>query len=256
MKTGITIVAASMLLAAPVSAASTVSLTNLTAEWLNPTWVGSPAFTNTGEAGTAPGADPTTTLAWGKPTGSENKQSSYQFTPQEVSNALVGATFDFGTFVHNNFPIALPDSLDEVQLKVGYDVTITPDGGSAVMVGSLSSVFNFTHLETSNGANPCAAGGSNPCPDLVSVETDTGASSTFNVDGEEYILSIFGFKKDGTTTYVSEFMTEEGTSNVALVSGMVKAPDSVVPLPAALPLLATGLGLMGALRFRKARKSA
>jgi hypothetical protein len=162
--------------------------------------------------------DGTDTISWGVPATNDG-QSSYNFTGLSNGSLTVGQAFDFGTFTHNNFPIFAP-SLESAKLNVNLDI-----------LGATSQTFSFLfdHFETPNNANPCAAGGVSPCPDLVSFPNNT-SEQTIEIGGEEYNLTLLGFNG------VDEFLTLENQANEAILSGKLTkvVPPETVPEPMAL----------------------
>lgn len=234
-------VAASVMLASGASAAPVdANITSIQAFWEN-TVPASVTTDNTDPTGTV-------TARWGDPATADG-QSGYDFTAEAtpINGISVNSIFDLGTFVHQNFPIfddgSVPGTLD-LRLEIGG--TLTDPGATAFAV---TSIFSFTHTETPNDGNPCAEGGAQPCPDLVEVVLNSGASTSVNIDGVDYFFSVSGFEVDGTP--VSSFLTLESQSNQAILQGTFTADVNVVPLPAAGWMLLAGVGGLAALRRRK-----
>ena len=94
--------------------------------------------------------------------------------------------------------------------------------GSTQIV-DLISVFTFTHFETPNNGNPCAAGGSNPCPDLVTVGLNPAASESITIDDVEYVIDFTGFQV-GEESF-TDFLTQEALANTATLRGTFTRKD-------------------------------
>ncbi len=182
-------------------------------------------------------------VQWGEPFGSSNAgPSGYIFDGRDPGEApLDGTLFDIGDFTHENFTINLPSI-------TGADLDLSLDFGT----GNQTFGYFFEHVETPNDADPCAEGGSNPCPDKVSIP-DAASSSPVTIDGNDYILEIAGFSQDGGANVVSEFLTEEGQPNVATLYARLVLVPQPVPEPSVLALLATGL--LGAWRLGGRRRA-
>ncbi|WP_210115066.1 THxN family PEP-CTERM protein [Roseovarius aestuariivivens] len=180
-------------------------------------------------------------IRWGTPTTTGGEQSGYRFdgaAPPTQGPYSEGQVFDLGSFTHFNFPIFAP-SITFAELEVTTAGTV---GGAAF---SITSVFDFDHFETPNDGSPCAAGGVQPCPDLVTPTLNIGASESVSVGGVDYFISVTGFDI-GTG-----FLTLEGQSNTAQLQGTFTARVSAIPLPAAGWMLIAGLGGLAAMGRRR-----
>lgn len=183
----------------------------------------------------------TNEISWGDPA-TNNGPSSYRFdgeAPPPVPVSL-NTTFELGTFTHSNFPV-FPPSLTSAELTVTSDLTI--DGSPEQVI----SIFNFSHLESTNSDDPCANGDSNGvgvnvngCADRVTFDLNAASSDVFTVAGVDYQLDIAGFLYQDVLA--DEFWTMEEQNNQAELRGIITA-SARVPEPATLTLL--GLGLLG-----------
>jgi hypothetical protein len=178
----------------------------------------------------------TSEISWGTPATSSG-QSGYSFVgvgPATVDPAdLVAAPFALGTFTHNNFPIfgtPNPSSITGATL----DVDLALDAFSTTFT------FDFAHFETNNSANPCPAGGAQPCPDEVSF-LDGGVSDQFiTLEGIDYNLTLIGFSQDGGTTLVENFLTLESQANSAVLYAQLTEVPSTPEPATLLGLIAIG----------------
>lgn len=250
-------IAAAAAFALPASAGE-VTLSGITGVWQNAFGGGNPPPAS----GTVTGLG-TSQVRWGDPSGQPNK-SGYNFGA--VAGPLIynlppnTPIFSLGSFEHLNFPIDSGTSITGIQLKVTANVSI--DGNDQ---GNKNFLFDFTHNETPNGADPCANGGDNGdppnqngCADSVKLAYNTD-SEVFVVDGEEYTLNVFGFSmnSDGTNPF-TEWWTAENKQNTAYLVANITLKDQVGP-PAEIPEPSTfalaGLAVFGlaAARRRKAR---
>jgi hypothetical protein len=161
--------------------------------------------------------------------------------------------FDLGTFTHRNQPIQAGTSITQATLKVFFDFMIDDDPLMTII--SRSSTFVFKHLETPNGADPCADGGDNGvgvnvngCADNVDPVTNPAFSEAFDVGGVTYLLDVTGFDIG------SSFWTVEGATNTATIQARFTAKENVapIPLPAAGWLLLSALAGAAALARRRA----
>lgn len=184
----------------------------------------------------------TNTISWGQPVTNAG-QSRYTFdgaAPPQQGPFSENEVFTLGTFTHDNFPIFAP-SITGATLEV---TTMGSVDGSPFSIGS---TFEFDHFETPNDGNPCAAGGSTPCPDLVTPTLNVGASDSLTIDGVNYFIAVSGFDIGDS------FLTLEGQSNTAKLTGSFTADVAPIPLPAAGWMLIAGAGaLVAAGRKRRA----
>ena len=185
--------------------------------------------------------------------GTGDGKSRYTFVGVAPPPVPVSTNTDFnlGTFTHLNNPIFAP-SIEAATLKVDFVLDI-----NGTSTGVLSSIFNFAHWETDNGASPCANGGANGagvnvngCADRVTFALNPSLSDSFLVDGTQYVLNISSFLIGGSPA--SEFWTTERATNSAGLQGRIVERSSVVPIPAAAWLLGSGLlGLFGLARRKQ-----
>lgn len=186
----------------------------------------------------------TNQISWGNPANPQNAQSSYVF--EGVSDTvdiddLIDAPFLLGEFTHNNFPIT-GTTLTSTTLNVDLNID---------SFNQLFS-FGFTHFETPNGASPCAAGGVQPCPDLVSFPNGV-SDQLINIDGVDYNLTLIGFSQHGPDNAVDEFLTLEAQSNTAGLYAQLTAVET--PEPASLLGMITVGGAAIALRQGKQKRA-
>lgn len=214
------------------ASAAVLTVDTITSAWQNTVGGGGTVNTTNG--------DPTSSLRWG--TG--GSQSGYDFTRNAVPlNMSEGAAVSLGMFNHLNFPIDAGTAITATELALSF--TIAP--GTTV-----NTVFGFTHNETTNypGSGVCVEGGSTPCPDLVTVALNLGASDVFDIGGVTYIFNVLGFSTDGGQTIKTSFLTNEDAQNPAELYATFQTRASI-PLPAAGWLLIAGLGGLAAAGRRK-----
>lgn len=234
------------LLAAFVPAAAeaaTVTFTNLLGTWQNPV----PTVTIAGSNTTAP------TARWGT-AATQAGQSGYNFVSAPTPlNVMVppspSAAFVLGTFTHLNNPIT-GVSLNSIQLKLTADVAV-----DANPIGNFTFLFDFTHVETPNGEDPCAFGGANDqgvningCADRVTLSVNSGTAG-FTIGTDIYTIAIDGFRIGGVP--VTEFLTVEEQTNAADIEARVRLRSEVVGVPAPAALGLFGLGLLGLAALRR-----
>lgn len=191
-------------------------------------------------------------IRWGTPATNAGR-SRYIFagaTPPAIGPlAPNGPTFDLGTFRHVNRPI-FGNSITGAKLTVTFDVNYN-DGNPGGLDTQLESVFEFTHFETPNNGNPCAAGGSQPCPDLVTAVINTALSDSIQIGDAKFFLTITGFKIGDDV--LSQFLTLEDKDNLAVLQGRWTSEVAPIPLPMGAWFALTGLAGAVALRRRKAQ---
>lgn len=233
------------------ASAATIDIISINGDWANPN--PSSGITIVNDTGTD---NRTNTMSWGTPATSAG-QSSYVFEDQltPIGGIVPEELFELGFFTHNNFPITSP-FLGSADLQIDLVIDIFDD--SNVKIGenlSVSSVFRFDHFETPNTADPCAAGGEQPCPDLVSFSL-TSTPGTITIDDVVFGLTINGFSTiplNLPDSFTEEFLTLENQENTAvLLASFSSDIPREVPTPGALPLLAIGAAAFGlALRRRR-----
>jgi hypothetical protein len=239
--------AALVAFAVPATAsAATVTFTDITAAWSSS--VPGSGITINNTVATAP------TARWGDPVSSSGQSGYNFFAAGGPINAIVppSPTPDFvlGTFDHLNNPIT-GTTLESIVLTVSAKIAI--DGADQ---GTRNFVFDFDHLETDNGANPCANGGANGvgvnsagCADRVRISFNN-LSESFTIGTDVYTLNIRGFEIG--STFVTEFWTREGSDNPAnLIANVTLRSEVAVPEPLSLALFGTALAGLGLMRRRR-----
>jgi hypothetical protein len=229
-----------------VESASAVSITvsPTSAAWVNPVG-GANVATSPGSSN---GDDPIL-ISWGIPNNSGGlnpalQKSSYDYNGDPSVTFVLDQSVEVvkvGTFTHNNYQINPANPFEQVTL----DLALTVAFGSTNLPLVFSTLFD--HTETPNNAKPCAAGGTNPCPDLVLANF---ISNIIQIDGKKY-LTILGFSQDGGQTIINSFLTAENQSNPADL--FLKFELVSVPWQTDLAMATAGL-LTGALVYTRARK--
>ncbi|MFA9274719.1 MAG: retention module-containing protein [Candidatus Aquirickettsiella gammari] len=125
----------------------------------------------------------------------------------------LGQAFEIGKFTHNNFPVS-GSSLDRTDLQMSFDVVIN----------GISTNVPFTvvldHTETTNTSDPEAS------KDIIQLPS---SSSTINIAGQNYVVSLNGFK-DASGNLVTQIRTSE---SAASTFGIFATVTTVEPLPVA-----------------------
>jgi len=235
--------------------ANVISLSNVSAKWYdgnpaaNVSYINNPSFV-------------TASARWGIPSGGSG-QSGYDF-------AIAAQPIDFivppspspdqqmGMFTHINFPIASGTSITDIKLQITADIAV--DGSP---LGTRLFDYGFDHWETPNGDSPCADGGTvgvgvdvNGCADRV-VAHWLSSSEDFTVGTDIYTLNVIGFSLDpGGADPFTSFWTAENADNHAYLLANVALRRDVEPVPEPGTLALAGLGLMGLVTGRRARRQA
>jgi hypothetical protein len=196
-------------------------------------------------------------IRWGD-VGHNDPQSGYDFKAISIPGLTVlppsgSAVANIAEFRHQNYPIGAGSGISGVTLTFNTDVKL--DGA---FLKNVSFVYNFSHTETPNSANPCAFGGannqgvnSNGCADRVLVNFNS-QSDFFEIGGLKYALDVVGFLVGDDPA--TAFLTKEEKSNKAYLQGkVVLYSDAVegVPEPATWAMLIMGFGLVGVAARRR-----
>lgn len=182
----------------------------------------------------------TSAVEWGTAaTGSG--RSGYVFSgaaPPNLGPLSPNVSVVVGDFTHNNFPIIVDATIPtQVELVVTVQGTISEGAQSTSF--TLFDTLNFGHLETTNNANPCAAGGVSPCPDQVTLTQVNVPDVTIDFLGVTYGFNVNGFL-NGSNQVVNQILTLENAVNTVNIQGVFTA--TAVPLPAGHWFLIAALG--------------
>ena len=235
-------------IAVPASAA-VVTFENIKGTWSDPIGGDDISYSGNGTGNAK--------IRWGD-VGHNDPQSGYDFKAISIPGLTVlppsgSAVANIAEFRHQNYPIGAGSGISGVTLTFNTDVKL--DGA---FLKNVSFVYNFSHTETPNSANPCAFGGannqgvnSNGCADRVLVNFNS-QSDFFDVNGYEYALDVVGFLIGGNPA--TNFLTVEGQSNTAQLRGklvLYSEATSGVPEPATWAMFIAGFGLVGAAARRR-----
>ncbi len=233
--------------------ANVVSLSGITAEWYDGNPASNVSYINNPSSVTA-------SARWGIPSGGSG-QSGYDF-------AIGAQPIDFtvppspspnqalGMFTHLNQPIASGSSITDIKLRLAANISV--DGNPLV---TRNFDYGFDHWETPNSDRPCADGGTvgvgvdiNGCADRV-IAHWLPSSEDFVVGSDIYTLNVIGFSLDpaGLSPF-SSFWTAEQADNHAYLVANVALRRDVEPIPEPGTLALLGVGLMGFVKGRKARR--
>jgi hypothetical protein len=197
-----------------------------------------------------PGFDPSSAfLNWALPSGGGPVplgSSGYVFnpnSPQNNVNVVDGTVLRLGDFTHRNNVV---DGMSIGGVDLVATVEIAGPGGTDTTELTWSIAHNETPNNPSSGI--CDAGGSPPCPDLVTLPTIVADKKIQFGDLELFaVFSGFGQSPDSLT---QGFLTAEGQDSTA---GFFVKFTSTVSEPATLPLLAAALAGLGAVALRRKR---
>lgn len=179
-------------------------------------------------------------------------QSLYEFIP---NGALPGMPYQTGELIplgdlqHGNLEVHTNGQIEQVELEVTYSVTAS-DGVATATFNDLTSKFVIYHDETSNypSGGVCPGGGAAPCGDVGVFMQPVEGATAFSFGGLSYTLKLAtDDMSDRFTFETPEFNFREYSIGL-IATGETSA---VVPLPASLLLLASGLGMFGAMRLRR-----
>jgi uncharacterized repeat protein (TIGR01451 family) len=193
--------------------------------------------------------------SWVSPTGSEartahgrqgsrcpnsvdiNTQSVIGVKPNNAGVVTEGQPFLLASFNHYNNPIS-----GETRLYSSMDIRLSNLPGQPVLS------FPWELWETPNNASPCGAGGSQPCQDQLSFDSDVSAV-TVTINGDQYRLVTDGFVNQSGTcpatmtpgmTVQDTFLTaENATTHGCLYAHFTKVRELEVVKQVVLPSGAT-----------------
>lgn len=168
--------------------------------------------------------------------------SSYNFAPNSPTSPNANENFLLGTFTHDNQPIYEP-WLTSATLNVKITGNISGSPFETLLN------FNFAHNETPNVGWPLC------CDDIVSLSNNPSVQSLLKIGDITYFLTFYGYFSSTADklTPLGAFKTVENFSNNAYLFGSYSLVQT--PVPAALPLFASGLAGLGLLGwFRKRRR--
>jgi len=147
-------------------------------------------------------------------------------------------------------------SSSQNEIQLGGTLTINTVAGTVTRqdVTSTNSPISSPAFTSLTSSVSCE-GGSVWC---ITVNTPTSPSTVYDLEILLPVSSLIGYSGGVITTAILN--TGPGTPEIAacVAAGCGELTDvgtSATPLPAALPLLATGLGAMGLLGWRRKRKN-
>lgn len=163
-------------------------------------------------------------IRWGIPAYTTDQSGlGFDVAASAPSAVVYGATFTLGTLTHFNWPTYSGTWAAGASLRL--HLLVNPSAGGAAIVDSDIEI-PFTIDETPNytdDVTPCPypSEAGNPCSDQVTFGTATfalGSSTNTTV----YDLRITGFVAPGTSTPVSELISNERNSTSAVLQGFLR----------------------------------
>lgn len=173
-------------------------------------------------------------VRWGQDVG--NGQSGLGF--QGTSNLTfdLNQVFQIGTLTHYNNAIAAGTAASTVNLGLNLNFSGLP-------VASQTFNFSFNIDETPNvgDVSKCPYYSVTACSDKISFSTPKNVNS-FSIAGVDYTLQLVGFSETANGTPVTNFISQEGSSNSAYLYAKITAvpPKRVPESSSALGVVAFG----------------
>jgi hypothetical protein len=210
-------------------------------------------------------------LRWGTPTNNGQSGLDIGASPSNANVITNGAAVPNVSITHLNRPIT---GTTLSSLNILSTLTLTPFSPSGAALPADTITFTVNYLETPNGANPCADGGtngvgvnSNGCADIyITDQNSLNFPFYYDLDGiggtyqdQLYYISFFEATSGlnplpaaacnavpGASAPCLGFETAEGADTTVRFASLITTEKVVinVPEPGSLALLA--LGLLGA----------
>ena len=180
-------------------------------------------------------------IRWGAAVTNQG-QSGLQFNGLATGTVTPQVDFLLGDLTHFNQPIRSGTAASGVDLTVALDMLGTTP--NPVEFG-----FGLVIDETPN-RTPCSYDSFSPCADKVSILGSQQVMTFTN--GGEWTLDLFFRDMDGDRT--SDFISQEGNNNTALLFGRFVAPRSPQApseVPGPLPVLGLGAAFDWSRKLRR-----
>lgn len=219
------------LFSAPLLSGTSISINNVSGTWDNVT--GGPLMHETGSG--------TNFIYWGGmnqfPGNGFFSPSSYLITgaAPPIFPVSLNTPFTLATLTAHNGVIPEGTAITNamLNLSLGLSINETP------FTNTFS--YNLLHDESSNVIGSC-------CSDLNTILNNNPQTSTFNVGGNIYTLTLTGFEMGNVPT--SQFQVNEFGNAVLQLQGII-SETVVTPEPAIYLLLGSFLGITGILVFKR-----